>query len=78
MTDRGELITLIGSYGKLVARGSGSTPEANIAAMKAIEDFCDAAVLAERNACAEIVVDNYRNGGHSLVAQRMIRERPAP
>ena len=74
MIDRQTLIELIGSYGKLIARGSDSTPEANIAAMKAIEDWCDAAVLAERDACAEIA------WGHSgdRAAGNAITNRPAP
>ena len=74
MIDRGELIGLIGGYGKLVARGSDSTPAANIAAMKAIEDFCDAAVLAEREACA-VIASDFESERNSADA---IRARPAP
>ena len=53
MDNRGDLISLIGTYGKAVV-DSSKTPDDRIAAMRAIEDFCDAAILAEREACAVI------------------------
>ena len=53
MDNRQDLIQLIGAYGKAVV-DSSKTPQDRIAAMRAIEDFCDAAILAERNACAAI------------------------
>ena len=57
MDNRGDLISLIGKYGRecMVTTESVTDDIARrSAAMKAIEDFCDAAILAERNACAAI------------------------
>ena len=73
MDNRQDLITLIGAYGKAVV-DSSKTPDDRIAAMRAIEDFCDAAVLVEREACA---VTAWEKSGDVYVAGA-IRARPAP
>ena len=77
MIDRIDLITLIGSYGKLCADIPGTTPEARITAMRAIEDWCDAAILAEREACAAIALDEDPDGSGPSISDR-IRARATP
>ena len=74
MDDRYKLIKLIGRYGNLCADTQGTTPADRIAAMCAIEDFCDAAILAEREACKAIV----SRAKYASDAVQWIDERPAP
>jgi hypothetical protein len=60
MNDRDKLINLIGKYGRVcMARTASVATDMNdqIAAMKAVEDFCDAAIMAEREACKAIADD---------------------
>ena len=83
MDNRCYLIQLIGAYGRAVV-DSSKTPDDRIAAMRAIEDFCDAAILAEREACAVIADDGPGGYSHeaahaaaSTIAET-IRARPAP
>ena len=87
MDNRGDLISLIGKYGRecMVTTESVTDDIARrSAAMKAIEDFCDAAILVEREACAVIADDGPGGYSHeaahaaaSTIAET-IRARPAP
>ena len=76
MDNRGDLISLIGKYGRecMVTTESVAADIARrSAAMKAIEDFCDAAILAEREACAVLA-----DGTLQEYAAAAVRARPAP
>ena len=77
MIDRIDLIKLISIYGMAVADIPGTTREDRVAAMRAIEDFCDAAILAEREACAAIARDEDPDGSGPSIADR-IRARATP
>jgi hypothetical protein len=76
MDNRSDFIQLIGQYGRECMISTASVKDdiaRRTAAMKAIEDFCDAAILAEREAIALTV----QGQGHTVLADA-IRARPAP
>ena len=67
MNNRNQFIDLIKAYGVEWADPK-STLESRMAAMKAVEDFCDAQILDERAACAAIADELAKEADRRLEA----------